>query len=288
MKALIVEDDPISQVVLEGVMIDWGYDVAIARNGIEALEILESQEAPLLAIIDWMMPGIGGLEVCRRVRDTLTPRHYIILLTARGEKAHIVRGLESGANDYVTKPFDEEELRARVGVGALMIRLQTELACRVRELEEALSQVKTLYDMLPICSYCKNIRDDKNYWHQVESYISKHSEAVFSHRVCPSCFEKILAPQLEKLESGIRTPMNGIIGMLDLLDHTTLDPRQHEFITMAHISAQSLLRLLNDILDFSKIEAGKLELERAPFDLREGISELIKPFSLRAEEKGWR
>ncbi|MEW6208030.1 MAG: response regulator [Acidobacteriota bacterium] len=203
MKILVADDDTISRFMLETVLNDWGYDVVTARDGREAWEILQSKDAPLLAILDWIMPELDGLEVCRKTR-LLGSRHaYLILLTARDEKEDIVRGLEAGANDYLTKPFDEDELRARVGVGAQMVALQEELVRRVEELEEALTHVKTLQGMLPICSYCKNIRDDKNYWHGVESYITEHSEAVFSHSICPSCFANVLGHQLERFEEQI-------------------------------------------------------------------------------------
>ena len=129
---------------------------------------------------------------------------YLILLTSRGDKEHVLAGLQAGANDYVTKPFDRDELLARVRVGAQMVGLQAELAARVHELEDALARVKQLQGLLPICSYCKSIRDDKNYWHQVETYVKSHSEAEFSHGICPGCWEKVVKAQLR--EQGIAVP----------------------------------------------------------------------------------
>jgi DNA-binding response OmpR family regulator len=147
-----------------------------------------------------MMPGMDGIELCHRVRSafTATPP-YLILLTAKGRREDIVIGLQAGANDYVTKPFDREELRARMQVGLRMIELQQSLADRVKALEEALTRVKQLQGLLPICSYCKKIRDDQNYWQQVESYISEHSEAQFSHSICPDCYERLVKPELDQL-----------------------------------------------------------------------------------------
>ncbi len=165
------------------------------------------EDAPPLAILDWMMPEIDGADVCRRVREieSDTPP-YIILLTAKSGKEDIVNGLEAGANDYVTKPFDYSELRARVQVGEMVIGLQQKLAERVRELEDAVTQVKQLQGILPICSYCKMIRDDQNYWQKVESYISNHSEAQFSHSVCSDCYEGVVKPQLERLKDKGKNP----------------------------------------------------------------------------------
>jgi sigma-B regulation protein RsbU (phosphoserine phosphatase) len=147
-----------------------------------------------------MMPGLNGLQICRKIRriPTSTPP-YLILLTAKGRREDIVTGLQAGANDYVTKPFDREELRARVQVGVRIVELQHSLADRVRALEEALARVKQLQGLLPICSYCKKIRDDQNYWQQVENYISQHSEAQFSHSICPDCYESLVRPELDQL-----------------------------------------------------------------------------------------
>jgi CheY-like chemotaxis protein len=123
---------------------------------------------------------------------------YIILLTAKGNAQDIVAGLESGADDYVTKPFDRAELHSRLRVGERIVELQQGLADRVRELEEALSQVKTLKGLLPICAYCMKIRDDRNYWQRVETYIAAHSNARFSHGICPECWKNIVEPELQQ------------------------------------------------------------------------------------------
>lgn len=201
MRILIAEDDTASRRLLETLLARWGYDVIVAADGEEAWQHLQREGAPHLAILDWMMPGMGGLEICRKVREVGHPSPaYIILLTARAGSEDVVQGLETGANDYVTKPFDREELHARVKVGLRVLQLQMSLADRVRELEEALASVKQLQGLLPICSYCKKIRDDHNYWQQVESYISEHSGAIFSHGICPECFEKFVKPELNKLQ----------------------------------------------------------------------------------------
>ena len=200
MKVLIAEDDSVSRCVLAATLDKFGYEVVIAANGAEAWAALQSADPPHLAILDWMMPEIDGVELCRRVRDlpTTTPP-YLILLTAKGGKEDVVTGLDAGANDYLTKPFDRAELRARVQVGAQVLELQGNLAARVCELEAALSQVKQLQGLLPICSYCKKIRDEKNYWHRVESYISEHAEVEFSHGICPACYTDVVQPQLDQI-----------------------------------------------------------------------------------------
>ena len=201
MKILIAEDDRMSCRLLETTLVGWGHEVIVTHDGAQAWEVLQERNAPLLAILDWMMPGIDGVEICRRIRQRQTsPPTYIILLTAKRGKADIVEGLIAGANDYVTKPFDRSGVRARVQVGVTIVGLQQSLAERVTELEEALQHVKLLQGILPICSYCKQVRDDQNYWQSVECYISEHSEAKFSHSICPDCYEFVVRPQLNQLK----------------------------------------------------------------------------------------
>ena len=205
MKILIAEDDPVSNEMLGFLLKQWGYQVVATRNGVEAWQALQANDAPRLAILDWQMPEMDGVEVVRHVRLNADLKHvYLLILTSMSRPDEIVSGLEAGANDYIIKPFKAPELRARLSVGARMVELQLELAEQVAELEKALSEVKQLRGILPICAYCKKIRDDKNYWQQVESYFALHTDAKFSHSFCPDCFEKIIKPQLDGLgtESG--------------------------------------------------------------------------------------
>lgn len=197
MPILIAEDDATSRIVLERTLQGWGHEVVSTRDGSETWAVLQQEGAPKLAVLDWMMPGLEGPEVCRRLRALARPVPiYVILLTAKGLTSDIVTGLESGADDYLTKPFDRQELRSRIRVGERMIALQQGLADRVHELELALSQVKQLKGLLPICSYCKAVRDDRNYWQRVETYIAGHSDARFSHGICPDCWKQVIEPEL--------------------------------------------------------------------------------------------
>lgn len=109
-----------------------------------------------------------------------------------------MKALQSGANDYVAKSHDVRELLCRVGVGARVVQLQEELARRVEEAEHALAHIRRLQGLLPICSYCKRVRDDKDYWQEIELYISERTEAGFSHGICPACYTAIVEPQLEE------------------------------------------------------------------------------------------
>ena len=206
MRVLIAEDDAVSRRLLEATLHKWGYEVIVTTDGLEALEVLRQPDAPSLAILDWMMPGMDGAEVCLKARELSADRLlYIILLTAKGRKEDIVEGLTAGADDYVIKPFDRSELKARMNAGERILRLQAELAARVKELELTLANVKLLQGLLPICCYCKRIRNDQNYWQQVDTYIADHSEAQFTHGICPECRDKIVKPELERLSADSQT-----------------------------------------------------------------------------------
>jgi phosphoserine phosphatase RsbU/P len=178
-RILIADDDRMSTLMLSRSLEQWGFKVIVAHDGTAAWDCIASDEPPALAILDWMMPGIDGIELCRRIRTT-PPRSpvYVILLTARTSRQDLVAGLEAGADDYLTKPFDPDELRARIHVGRRTLGL--------------IANIKRLTGLLPICSYCKRIRSDHDYWEQVESYIADHTDALFSHGICPACLTKAM------------------------------------------------------------------------------------------------
>jgi len=192
MRILIAEDDNTSRKVLFTVLKKGGYDVVETVNGVEAWNKLQQSNAPPLVILDWMMPDLDGMEVLRLVRSLQTNRQpYIIMLTAKHEKTDIAAALEAGANDYLIKPFSIIELQARVKVGRRMIEMQGALASKIEELNRALEEIKTLRGILPICTNCKKIRDDRGYWNQVEVYVHERTEAEFSHGICPQCMKKL-------------------------------------------------------------------------------------------------
>ncbi len=198
-RILVAEDDPISRELLRVNLQKWNYSAVVTEDGTHAWEVITGPNPPRVVILDWMMPGIDGLELTKRIRASeKSSLVYVILLTAKGHPADIVTGLNAGANDYLTKPFHHEELQARVAVGVRMTNLRAALQEKVVELEKALSEVKELHGLLPICSYCKKIRNDDNYWEVLERYISDHSHAEFSHGICPDCYEKHIIPQLKQ------------------------------------------------------------------------------------------
>lgn len=147
MRVLIAEDDVTSRIILEGVLKKWGYQTEVAVDGAVAWEALQRPDAPNLLVLDWNMPGLDGIEVCRRIRAVgASNPPYVILLTARGEKADIVKGLDAGANDYISKPYDNDELCARLRVGQRMLELQLEL----NQARDALAH-EAMYDSLTGC-----------------------------------------------------------------------------------------------------------------------------------------
>ena len=200
LRILLAEDDEVSRAVVTAQLSRFGHEVVAAKDGTEALRLIEQPGSPLMMILDWMMPGLDGLQLCRSIRArTGHPYVYLLLLTARNSREDIVMALDAGADDFLSKPAAAEELRARVQAGGRVLELQAALAARVAELERVLSEVKQLHGLLPICSYCKRVRNDQNYWQQVEAYISERTDALFSHGFCPECYEEHVRPQLREL-----------------------------------------------------------------------------------------
>jgi sigma-B regulation protein RsbU (phosphoserine phosphatase) len=154
MRILIADDDPVLRHALRAHLERWGYEVVECPDGASAWHALRESPVPPLAIMDWNMPGVDGPALCQELR--LTPAlsaMYVILLTSNASKKDIVTGLESGADDYIVKPFDWDELRARIRIGSRIVGLQQVLGARVEELQQALSNVRKLSGLLPICAY---------------------------------------------------------------------------------------------------------------------------------------
>ena len=203
LRVLVADDEPVSRTVVGAMLRKAGYSVMYAPDGAEAWQLLDAMEPPSLALLDWEMPGLQGPEIVQKLRTkTAASPTYLILLTSRDSQADIVQGLRAGADDYVTKPANQDELIARVNVGARVVRLQAALADRVRSLEEALANVKALQTLLPMCAYCKSVRNDQNYWEKVETYFAQFSGVSFTHSYCPACYERYVKPDLEALEDS--------------------------------------------------------------------------------------
>jgi DNA-binding response OmpR family regulator len=187
---LVVDDQPANLKVLLSFLQTHNFQIYIADSGTRALHVL-SKVIPDLVLLDVMMPDIDGFETCRRIKaDQRLTGVPVIFMTALDSVEDKVAGFTAGGVDYITKPFQQVEVLARIKTHIMLRK-------RERELEQALAEIKTLTGILPICSYCKQIRNDKGYWQQVEEYIGQHSQALFSHGLCPDCYKKEMDSFLE-------------------------------------------------------------------------------------------
>lgn len=186
MKVLIAEDDVVSRKVLEATLRNLGYEVLTAPDGAQAWE-LHRRDPARLVVSDWMMPELDGLQLCRKIRERHDiPYTYFILLTAiDASQENFRRAMEEGVDDFLSKPLNKDLLWARLKVGERILQYTTQIG-----------QLKAL---LPICMYCKKIRDDNDYWRQVEEYISLETGTDFSHGICPECYEQHVIPQLKNI-----------------------------------------------------------------------------------------
>lgn len=190
MKVLIAEDDMIASRVLEAALIKLGHEPLVANDGQSAWEILQT-ESVRTVVSDWQMPRLDGLDLCRRIRKGEGDYVYFILLTQMvASEKNLHEATDAGVDDFLAKPIDANQLWMRLRVAERILGFTTE----VRQLES----------FLPICGYCKKVRDDRNYWQQIEEYINTRTGTNFSHGVCPDCIERVLKPQLAKL--GITIP----------------------------------------------------------------------------------
>jgi len=188
---LIVDDVSINLQVLGNILKKSGYKISAALSGKQALTIIENTK-PDLILLDIMMPEMDGFEMCKILKSKPETKDIpIIFLTAKTEKQDVIDGINLGAVDYVTKPFNSTELLARVN-NHIELKLSKDELQRVnKELTNSLAQIKLLKGLIPICANCKKIRDDTGFWQEVESYISHHTDANFSHGICPDCMKEL-------------------------------------------------------------------------------------------------
>ncbi len=180
MRVLIADDDNTSRRILQASLRKLDYEVTAVATGDEALAILQGTGAPRLAILDWMMPGLDGVEICRRLQQASSSvgPTYVILLTGRSETADIVEALRAGANDYITKPFDQEELRARLATGRQVVELR-------EALEQERARNHALLGLIAICTHCHRAHAGST--PALEAYLEAHPEPGFRSGPCPDC-----------------------------------------------------------------------------------------------------
>ncbi|MEI6207943.1 MAG: response regulator [Desulfuromonadales bacterium] len=203
-KILIVDDTPANINILNEVL-QTEFDVYFALNGNEALQKVHSLQ-PDLILLDIMMPIMDGFEVCRNLKENEQFKNIpIIFITALGQPEEESQGLKLGAVDYVTKPFNPDLVLLRVRNHLELKDQRDVLEQRTLELEKALTEIKVLKGIIPICAQCKKIRDDQGYWNQLEVYISEHSDAEFSHGLCPACIKELYPEQYARLYQNKRS-----------------------------------------------------------------------------------
>ncbi len=191
MRILIADDEPVARAHLEHLLASWHHEPIVVANGADAVAVMKAQDGPPVAFLDWEMPDINGDEVCRRIREgTDRPMHLILLTAARTSREDRLAGLSCGADDFVAKPFDPAELRARLAIAERVVSLQEELMRRIRELASSLEHIRQLEGLLPICPWCKSIRDEHQAWHSFEQFLSQRGETQITHAICPRCRDK--------------------------------------------------------------------------------------------------
>ena len=185
MKILVADDEPTTRMVLESMLKRLGHETVAAPDG-ELAWARYLMEHPPVVITDWRMPKMDGLELCRRIRADTRPRYtFVVILTSVDSREVYLEGMKAGADDFMVKPPDAAALEARLYVAQRVLRLQEEF--------------RTISGLLPICSYCKRIREGKDYWEQVEAFVARRTEAQFSHSICPDCYAKHVVPELESM-----------------------------------------------------------------------------------------
>jgi phosphoserine phosphatase RsbU/P len=190
MKILLAEDDRVSRQILASQLTRMQFEVEEAEDGLVAWTAFQRAK-PDLVITDWMMPNVDGPELCRRIRSCPALSYtYVIILTAIDRRHGYLDGMEAGADDFVTKPANIGELNARLKVAQRILSLQ--------------KHVWKLEGLLPICPKCKKIHTPQEKWEPVESYIMKRTDTLFSHGICPDCYERLMKPQLDELRRNGR------------------------------------------------------------------------------------
>ena len=254
MKILVADDDLITRRVLGKLLPTWGYNIVLAEDGISALKAVLNDPEITLALLDWAMPGLTGVEICKEMKHLPYGRFiYSIILTGNTDKASLIQAIEDGADDFISKPFDIEILKTRLRAGVRIVESQSDL----RHLNLSLdSQVKERTEAL--------------------------EEAVKAAQHASSMKSIFLA----NMSHEIRTPLNGIVSYVELLLLSELNDEQREDLHTIKSCVNSLRTIINDVLDFSKIEAGKMLIDNSQFRLKNAIEEVIEFLDAKRAEQG--
>ena len=196
---LLIDDVAMNHKIVKDVLTEIDYRVAGAFNRDQAFNIIE-EELPDLILLDIIMPEINGHDICMELKAGENTRDIpVIFLTARTEDDDIIWGFQLGAVDYIKKPFNPQELLARVSTHVELKRGKDRQRRLIEELEKALKEVKQLSGLLPICAHCKNVRDDRGYWGRVEEYLTTHTGVELTHSLCPKCVKELYPEMADRI-----------------------------------------------------------------------------------------
>ena len=196
-RVLVAEDNERARTALVFLLERHGYEAVVANDGQAALRILLAANSPQIALLDWEMPLLDGLHVCSAVRSIPhRPYVYIVMVTARDSAADMLAAFSAGVDDFLSKPVDIAQLLARMRCGERVLALEERCAQRIVDLEKAHAEVSQLKLLLPICMYCKKVREDGDYWQEIETYLREQTGTKFSHGICPSCLESVLTGEM--------------------------------------------------------------------------------------------
>jgi sigma-B regulation protein RsbU (phosphoserine phosphatase) len=184
MNVLVVDDDAVVRVLVKTMVQELGHDVSVASSGVEAWAHLSGSPVHVV-VSDWIMPDVDGLELCRRIRAEVSSEYtYVILLTALGERSHYLMAIDAGVDDFLTKPFEPDLIAARLRVAERIVGLRR--------------HVQHLEKLLPICMYCKKIRDGAQEWVRVEEFLKRETSRQLTHGICQHCYETVARPAVQR------------------------------------------------------------------------------------------
>jgi phosphoserine phosphatase RsbU/P len=208
-RVLVAEDDNATRSALVRLLEHHGFEVTEAADGQAASRVLFGPNPPQIVLLDWEMPHLDGIYLCCAVRSIpASPYTYMIMVTARDGAKDVLAAFGAGADDFLSKPVDSANLLARLRCGERVIELESRCAQRISELERAVDEVRQLKRLLPICMYCKKVRDDGDYWQEIETYIHAQTGTDFSHGICPECMDVVRKREMPddptvRVEAGI-------------------------------------------------------------------------------------
>ncbi len=207
MRILVADDDAVFRKLYSSLLEHNGHDPVLVETGEQAWQALQRIDAPRFAVLDWTMPGIEGVDLCRRLRATARHRlSYLIVVTSRSNTVDLVTALDAGADDFLAKPFSPGEFLARIRAGVRSLTRQDQLLDLLVTLQAAASSRFTNAPVVPVCMYCKSVRDPSDCWHERDDFLATATGPPLSHGICPACEAGIVAPMLEQVEADSETP----------------------------------------------------------------------------------